>query len=151
MSSDDAQGAGDGSAERRLTAERERLSELRRSLRQGLSGESENESLSELSDVDQHPADTGTETFNRERDLGILDSVEAELADVESALGRLDAGTYGVCEACGRPIGPERLEALPATRFCVDDAELSAAEAAPGVVHPVATGGDDLREPGRPI
>jgi len=38
-----------------------------------------------------------------------------------AAAHRLDRGTYGTCQACGRPIGDERLEALPATRFCVED------------------------------
>lgn len=71
----------------------------------------------------QHQADMGTETFERERDLSILEQVEAELGDVEHALRRLDQGTYGTCDACGGPIGDERLEALPATRFCLVDRE----------------------------
>ena len=109
-------------ARARLGEEKARLEGMRDDfVAQGLTDESEEESLSELSSVDQHQADTGTETFNRERDLSILESVEAELADVEHALARLDDGTYGTCEACGRPIGDERLEALPAARFCLDD------------------------------
>ncbi len=65
----------------------------------------------------QHPADIGTELFERERDLGQLEQVERELREIEDALRRLDDGTYGVCEACGRPIPDERLEALPTARF----------------------------------
>src|SRR5207302_7064081 len=95
----------------------------------GLTRETEDESLSELSSLDQHPADVGTETFNRERDLSILESVEAELADVEHALRRLDDGTYGTCEACGKPIGDERLEAQPAARFCLADQSAAEREA----------------------
>ena len=87
----------------------------------GLTTESEDESLAELSSLDQHQADVGTETFNRERDISILESVEAELADIEHALKRLDDGSYGTCEACGKPIGEGRLEAQPAARFCLDD------------------------------
>ncbi len=108
----------------RLAGERERLEALRASFDEaglGETRESEEASLSELSNVDQHQADVGTEMFHREVDLSILEQVEAELADVERALDRLDAGTYGTCEACGKAIGEERLEALPATRFCVDD------------------------------
>ncbi len=86
-------------------------------------GESEQESLSELSSVDQHQADTGTETFEREKDLSILETVESELADVEHALRRLDDGTYGTCEACGQAIDEARLEAMPAARLCRDDQE----------------------------
>lgn len=86
-----------------------------------LRNESQLDSLQELSSYDQHQADVGTETFDREKDLTILDSIEGELAHVEYALQRLDAGTYGTCEACGKPIPDDRLEALPATRFCLDD------------------------------
>ena len=46
-------------------------------------------------------------------------SVEAELADVDRALERLDQGTYGRCDACGEAIAEERLEVVPAARFCV--------------------------------
>lgn len=112
----------DDAARARLDEERARLASLRDDfVSDGLTSESEGESLGELSSVDQHQADVGTETFNRERDLSILERVQAELADVEHALQRLDDGTYGTCEACGRPIDDGRLEALPAARFCLDD------------------------------
>ena len=44
------------------------------------------------------------------------------LDEVEAAIARLEAGSYGTCEACGKPIGVARLEAMPATRFCIADA-----------------------------
>jgi len=88
--------------------------------------------LGELSDVDQHPADIGTETFEREKQASILEVTERQLQDVERAMGRLDDGTYGTCEACGRVIPIERLEARPATRFCLDDQQRAEAEAAAG-------------------
>ena len=117
-------------AGRRLEAERERLGELREDFAlEHLQSESEQENLSELSTAAQHQADLGTETFDRERDLSILEQVEAELADVEHALERLENGTYGTCEACGRPIDEARLEAQPATRFCVDDQAAAEREA----------------------
>jgi DnaK suppressor protein len=53
--------------------------------------------------------------------LAVLALVEAELAGVEHALKRLDEGTYGICEACGEPISPERLESSPAARLCAHD------------------------------
>lgn len=136
--------------ERRLAAERDRLTSLRDGLRDGLAGESETSSLEELSDYDQHPSEVATETFNRERDQSTLESVEAELDDVERALERLADGTYGTCTACGRPISAERLEALPATPFCIDDAQLASAQAAPGVTT-VGRAGSGLEEPERPI
>ncbi|MEA3075261.1 MAG: hypothetical protein QOF60_169 [Actinomycetota bacterium] len=107
-------------ARKRLADEQERLRGIKEELGD-VRGESEEESLQELSSYDQHPADVATETFEREKDLSILDQVEGELADVEYALQRLDAGTYGTCEACGKPIGDERLEAMPAARFCLND------------------------------
>ena len=103
-----------------LDEERERLEGLREeyaSLREA----SEEDGMQELSSVDQHQADIGTETFDRSKDLSILDEVEAELAEIEHALQRLDEGTYGTCEACGKVIPDDRLEAMPATRFCLED------------------------------
>ncbi|MEO6120731.1 MAG: TraR/DksA C4-type zinc finger protein [Acidimicrobiales bacterium] len=116
-----------------LEQERLRLQSIRDNFHdEGLTGESENESLSELSSMDQHQADVATETFDRERDLSILENVEAELDDVEHALHRLDDGTYGTCEACGRAIDDGRLEALPAARFCLEDQSLAEREARAG-------------------
>ena len=104
----------------RLAAERDRLEELRRGFdAEHLHDESEEDSSSELSHVDNHPADIATDIFEREKDFSILEQVEAELDDVERALHRLDDGSYGRCQACGEPIADERLEAMPATRFCL--------------------------------
>jgi RNA polymerase-binding protein DksA len=113
----------------RLGDERERLAAMRSVYdSEHLTTESETDSVSELSAHAQHQADLGTETFNRERDLSILEHIDAELSDVEHALRRLDDGTYGTCEACGQPIGVDRLEAMPAARFCVDDQALAERE-----------------------
>ena len=51
----------------------------------------------------------------------MLLSVETELTQLQRALGRLDAGTYGRCEVCGKSIAEGRLEAKPAARYCVED------------------------------
>src|SRR5437588_11313733 len=108
-------------ARQRLEAERARLQDMRAGFdEEHLTDESENESISELSSIDQHQADVGSETFEREMDISILEQVEAELDDVEHALRRLDEGTYGVCEACGKPIPEARLQAVPAARFCLE-------------------------------
>ena len=109
-------------ARQRLDEERTRLEGVRDAFSvEHLDEESEDESISELSRLDQHQADIGTETFEREKDFSILERVEAELNDVEHALRRIDVGTYGTCEACGRPIEEERLEAVPAARLCLAD------------------------------
>ena len=112
----------DNDSRERLIEERGRIEANIQDLRDAGNLEPERETAGELSGNDQHPADDGTETFNRERDLSILGSLETELGEIESALGRLDDGTYGTCEMCGGPIGDERIEALPATRFCVEHA-----------------------------
>ena len=108
-------------ARQRLVAERARLTEVKENFDdEHISDEPENESVGELSAIDQHQADVGTETFEREKDLSILEQIDAELADVEHALKRLDDGTYGTCEVDGKPIPEERLEAMPAARFCLE-------------------------------
>ena len=108
-------------ARQRLAEERERLDEVRSTFdAEGLTDQSASDSVGELSSYDQHQADMGTETFEREKDLSILEQVEAELADVEHALRRLDEGTYGTCEVDGKPIPEDRLEALPAARLCLE-------------------------------
>jgi len=52
----------------------------------------------------------------------LVANLRSLLDDVERAIGKLDTGTYGLCEECGEPISPARLEAMPATRFCVQHA-----------------------------
>ena len=117
-------------ARQRLGDERDRLLSLQTGFEaDGIHRESEQESLGELSASDQHQAEVGTETFDRERDLSILEQVEAELADIEHALHRIDEGTYGTCEACGARIDDARLEALPAARFCLADQSVAEREA----------------------
>lgn len=106
-------------ARERIAEEQNRVEGLIAGLRDEL-GTSENEDVSELSDYDQHPADMGTETFEREKDLSILEQLEAELSELQAALERIDNGTYGVDEVTGAPIDPARLEALPAARTNVD-------------------------------
>lgn len=109
------------SARRHLEAEHDRLVHLRTSLdNDHLHDEPEQDSAAELSHLDQHPADAASDAFEREKDFSILDRVQDELNDVERALKRLDEGTYGTCQACGTAIGDERLEAVPAARFCIE-------------------------------
>ncbi len=105
-------------ARRRLLAERERVSGLVRELRTELGAGGDDSS--ELSDYDQHPADTASETFEREKDLGLLEELEAELSELQDALERIDNGTYGIDEVTGEPIDPARLEAVPTARTNVD-------------------------------
>jgi RNA polymerase-binding protein DksA len=70
---------------------------------------------------DDHLADSATETYMRELDEGLEENAEHLLAEIEMALRRIDDGTYGTCVVCGRPIGAERLEAVPYATLCIDD------------------------------
>jgi RNA polymerase-binding transcription factor DksA len=105
-----------------ITKERARIEALVREREaEGITTEAESEQLSELASYDQHQADLGTETFEREKDFSLLEQLEAELEELDRALRKVDEGTYGRCEACGKEIPAERLEAMPGTRFCVED------------------------------
>jgi RNA polymerase-binding transcription factor DksA len=105
-----------------IVSERDRLEGLVRERESEIGSESETDAFSELSSLAQHQGDIGTETFEREKDFSLLEQLEAEIGDLESALRKVDEGTYGTCEACGREITAERLEARPGTRFCIDHA-----------------------------
>ena len=75
---------------------------------------------SEHVDVAGPPGAVTGESFEREKDLSILEGIELELAEVEAALQRLDDGTYGVDEVTGERIDPARLDAMPEARTNVD-------------------------------
>ncbi|SMC56120.1 TraR/DksA C4-type zinc finger protein [Sporomusa malonica] len=73
----------------------------------------------ELSTYDNHPADLGSETFERGKDLGLRDNERVLLSSVERALEKIHLGTYGRCDHCGAVIPAERLEALPWATQCI--------------------------------
>ncbi|HLH24704.1 MAG TPA: TraR/DksA C4-type zinc finger protein [Chloroflexota bacterium] len=82
-------------------------------------GGTEEDVTGELSNADQHPADTSDMTFQRELDLTVRNIAEQRVAEVEEALARQRAGTYGICASCGQPIDPERLRARPEATLCI--------------------------------
>ena len=88
-----------------LTRERERIEGELRALR-GDRGE-------ELSAVDQHTADAGSELFENERDQSVIDRLERELEAIGRAEQRVEDGTYGISVESGEPIPDARLEAVP--------------------------------------
>ncbi len=61
-----------------------------------------------------------TESFELEKRLALEKQIREQLVDVEHALGKLEQGTYGLCDSCGQAIAPERLEALPQASLCVN-------------------------------
>jgi YteA family regulatory protein len=78
------------------------------------------ESTGELSNYDNHPADVGSSTFEREKDLGMQGNAKVELEMVNDALEKIEAGKYGVCDYCEEKINEERLKAIPHSTLCKD-------------------------------
>jgi RNA polymerase-binding transcription factor len=68
-----------------------------------------------------HIADSATDTYLRELDEGLEETAGHVLVEIDDALARIENGSYGRCSACGRPIGEERLEAVPYATLCIDD------------------------------
>ena len=96
-----------------LAAERARIEQALADLRPG-GGD-------ELSHLDQHPADEGSELFEDERDSGIAQALREDLAAVERAERRLEQGTYGLSVETGQPIPDERLEVMPTAERTVEE------------------------------
>ncbi len=78
----------------------------------------------DLSSMPIHMADLGTDNYEQEFALGLMDSERKLLREIDNALGRLENKTYGICEATGKPISKARLEAQPWARFCVEYARM---------------------------
>ncbi len=69
---------------------------------------------------DEHDPEGSTVAFERQQLAGLLARAEDHVTEVDAALVRLRAGSYGQCESCGRPIGAERLASLPTARLCIE-------------------------------
>jgi RNA polymerase-binding protein DksA len=117
----------------RLSSFRDELLEHRDRLRatiqhHDIGGASMTDAIGELmsSSADNHLADTASETYERELDEGLEEDARGQLREVEAALQRIESGEYGRCTACGREIPLERLEAVPWTTLCIDDARKQA-------------------------
>ncbi len=103
------------------------LLDLRNHLRQGLSQHasetlrrSAKDDSGDLSGYGQHMADAGTDAFDRDFALSLVSSEQDALNEIEDAISRIFDGSYGVCEITGEVIAPERLEAVPFTRYSLD-------------------------------
>lgn len=101
------------------------------------------ESSGDLSTMPTHPADIGTDNYEHEFSLGLLESERALLAEINDALARIDEKTYGICMGTGGEIGKARLKARPWARYCIEHAR----KIEKGLVRPnveiEALGGED--------
>lgn len=79
------------------------------------------ETFSELSDLPlEHLADRGSDNFAKDLMISLLQTSEAEICDIDDALAKLEADTYGICESCDSRIAKSRLKALPFARLCME-------------------------------
>lgn len=83
-------------------------------------GENDNNSTTELSNYDNHPAEIASELFDIEHQMALKKLQEHELVEIERAKQKIKDGTYGMCENCQQPIAPARLELLPHAKLCID-------------------------------
>ena len=78
----------------------------------------------DLSSMPIHMADIGTDNYDQEFALGLMDSERKLLREIDDALQRIEERTYGICEGTGKPISKARLEAQPWARYCVEYARM---------------------------
>lgn len=78
----------------------------------------------DLSSMPIHMADIGTDNYEQEFALGLMDSERKLLREIDDALQRIEDRTYGICEGTGKPIPKARLEAQPWARYCVEYARM---------------------------
>ena len=78
------------------------------------------DSSGNLSNLPLHMADVGTENYDQEFTLGLIENEQETLEQINDALVRINRGTFGRCEECDAPIAKPRLQALPYTRFCIE-------------------------------
>ena len=97
------------------------LKEQGRLLQERAQIEEELENLREFmqAEVDVEPDEGDAEIFEREKNAALIAVLERRLQDIDSALRSIEKGQYGICERCGQPIEPERLEVKPDATLCV--------------------------------
>jgi RNA polymerase-binding protein DksA len=103
-----------------LLEERQRVLEAIEYLHEENPGTIEEETEEIVGSSDNNLAETASVTLDREIDYTLEENSEHVLAEIDRALRRIEGGTYGICRTCGRPISPERLEAIPYADQCID-------------------------------
>jgi DnaK suppressor protein len=92
-----------------------------------VAGDTEDGELSSAAG-DQHIADHASELVEREVDESLGENAEQIVREIDRALGRIDDGTYGTCERCGKEIAAERLDAVPYATLCLSDKQIEERE-----------------------
>jgi RNA polymerase-binding protein DksA len=106
----------------RLTSEREELAAQLTTIEDQAFAATQSDMSGDVG-VDDESADAGTATFEREKELSIEQNVRDLIQKIDRALKRIEDGTYGICEVCGKPIEKARIKALPYVDLCIKDAQ----------------------------
>jgi DnaK suppressor protein len=106
----------------RLTSERAELAEQLATIEDQTFATTQSDLSGDVG-LDDEAADAGTATFEREKDLSIENNVRDLMQKIDRALKRMDEGTYGTCDRCGKPIEKARVKALPYVDLCIKDAQ----------------------------
>ena len=104
-----------------LLEEREELKRQGAEIDESSFGDTQSEVTGDVASFDEEFADAGTATFERERDLSLSNNIRDLIEKIDHALERIEAGNYGLCERCGRPIEKARIKALPYASLCIRD------------------------------
>jgi DnaK suppressor protein len=104
----------------RLLDERRDLKEQYDELEESSFGANQSDLTGEMG-FDEEYADAGTATFERERDLSLVNNLRDLMDRIDKALAKINEGTYGLCDRCGKPIEKLRLKALPYANLCIKD------------------------------
>jgi DnaK suppressor protein len=104
-----------------LQEERTELERQMAEIEEGSFGTPQSELSGDVASFDEEYADAGTATFERERDLSLSNNIRDLIEKIDKALERIEDGTYGLCERCGRPIEKARIKALPYASLCIKD------------------------------
>jgi len=103
-----------------LLAERKDLEAQYKELEESSFGTNQTDLTGEMG-FDEEYADAGTATFERERDLSLVNNLRDLMERIDKALAKIEDGTYGLCDRCGKPIEKLRLKALPYANLCIKD------------------------------
>lgn len=106
---------------KRLLEEREELKRQGAEIDESSFGGAQTDVTGDLASFDEEFADAGTATFERERDLSLSNNIRDLIEKIDHALERIEEGSYGLCERCGRPIEKARIKALPYATLCIRD------------------------------
>ena len=103
-----------------LLAERQDLQAQYKELEESSFATNQSDLTGEMG-FDEEYADAGTATFERERDLSLVNNLRDLMERIDKALNKIEEGTYGLCDRCGKPIEKLRLKALPYANLCIKD------------------------------